>query len=53
MAAEYKDQMTEVEKKDRTEWRKQHEEMLEAIRQAKKTARPGSASDPPIELCEK
>ena len=38
--------------KERTEWRKQHEEMKAAIKQAKKTRpkTPGSA-DPTVQIC--
>jgi hypothetical protein len=50
VAENFKDQITDVEKKDHTEWRKQHEDMLEAIKKAKKQPRPASASDPPIQL---
>lgn len=36
IAADYKGQMTEVEKKDNSDWKKQHQEMISAIREAKK-----------------
>ena len=54
VAAEYKDQISEVEKKDRKEWRKQHEDMISAIREAKKAGaaagRPSTAGDPSIHI---
>ena len=53
LAADYKDQITEVEKKKNDgEWRKQHEDMINAIREAKKGPRPASAMDPPVQLLE-
>lgn len=51
LAEDYKDKITEVEKrKDRGEWKKKHEDMIEAIRAAKKGPRPASALDPPVQL---
>ena len=38
IAAEYKDKVTDIEKKNSSEWRQKHEEMISAIRQAKKNA---------------
>lgn len=53
VAAEYKGQMTSTEqvteKKDPSEWRKQHEEMIQAIREAKKNANTDS-SEPAVEF---
>ncbi len=51
IAADYKGQISEVEKKENSEWRKQHEEMLAAIREAKKQANPNA--DPQIEILAK
>ena len=52
LAEEYKGKIQDVEHKERTEWRKQHEEMKAAIKQAKKTRpkTPGSA-DPTVQIC--
>ena len=48
-AEEYKDKMTDVEKKNSSEWRQKHEEMISAIRKAKKNA-PPSGNGPTVEL---
>lgn len=53
VAADYKDQMTDVEKKENPgKWRKQREEMIKSIKEAKKSTRPGTASgnEPQIEF---
>jgi len=46
--------MTDVEKKENPgEWRKQREEMIKSIKEAKKSTRPGTASaagEPQIEF---
>ena len=50
VAADYKGQMSDVEKKENPgEWRKQREEMLKSIKEAKKSTRPGTA-EPQIEF---
>ena len=49
VAEEYRDKITDVEKKD-TEWRKQHDDMINAIREAKKNNIGSNANDPPIQL---
>ena len=52
LAEPYKDKIRDVEHKDRTEWRKQHEEMLAAIKEAKKAPRPKTGKpDPAVQMC--
>ena len=52
IAADYKDKTPEVVEKGKnsSEWRKQHEKMISAIREAKKNAPPINASEPTIEI---
>ena len=54
IAAEYKGKVIEVDKgkkENNSEWRKQHEEMITAIRQAKKNAPPQlNGSEPTIQM---
>ena len=42
--------MSEIEKKESGEWKKQREEMLTAIKEAKKSQRPKTANEPTIEF---
>ena len=52
IAADYKDKTPEVVEKGKnsSEWRKQHEKMISAIREAKKNGPPINASEPTIEI---
>ena len=54
IAAEYKGKVIEMDKgkkENNSEWRKQHEEMIAAIRQAKKNAPPQlNGSEPTIQM---
>ena len=43
LAAEYKGKFPEVEHKTNSEWRKQHDEMIAAMKEAKKAPRPKTA----------
>ena len=50
VAADYKDQIKAEKKENGGEWRKQREEMLNAIKEAKKSQRPNTASEPTIDF---